>query len=134
MTISGFVAFCDDIRFENNGKAIIVGLYSEDLIPGFLPQVLPLSFWVRLTGLPSGKTELSMKIGTNDKVQQTASVTLEVQASDRPANLYFVGAPIALEESGEIFLELSGFPDGSVFRDTLTVRSPSAAHDAPPSV
>ena len=124
MTVSGFVAFCDDIRFENSGKAIIIGLYTEDLVPSHLPQVIPLSFWVRLTGVPAGETKLTMKIGANDKIQHTADLTLAVHHPERPTNLYFVGPHISLDQPGKIFLELSGFPDGSRFKETLIVHSP----------
>lgn len=121
MTITGLVAFCDDIRFENNGKALIIGLYSEDLVPGTLPQQLPLSFWVRVKGLPAGETNLVLTVGANDKVQHRLNVHLVSLAPDRAANLYLVGVPVEIGEPGTVFLELSGFPDGSALRDTLIV-------------
>lgn len=132
MNVSGFVAFCDDIRFENTGKAILIGLYVEDLIPTHLPQVVPMSFWVRLNGLPVGETAVTMKIGSNDKVQHKADLTMAVHHPERPTNLYFVGPQISLDQPGEIFLELSGFPDGSHFKETLIVRSPSESGAAAP--
>lgn len=128
MSIFGFATFCDDIRFENNGKGLIIGFYPDDIIPGFLPQTLSMSFWVRLSGMPAGKTELTMNIGMNDRMQQNTVVTLEVHDANRPANLYLIGVPVTLEETGHIFLEITGLPNGETFKDTLLVRSPPSPH------
>jgi hypothetical protein len=125
MTMSGFVTFCDDIRFENTGKGILIGVYSEDLVASHLPQVTPLSFWARIGELPVGELKLNLKIGVNGSPQHTTDVVIVTMRPDRPTNLYFIGAPIEIEQPGEIFFELSGFPEGGVFRDTLPVRTAS---------
>lgn len=121
MSIHGFVIFCDDIRFENNGKAILIGVYSEDLVPGILPQVLPLSFWVKLNGVMDSNLKLKLNIGVNGKVQHTVDADLSIQDTKKPVNLYFAGLPINIEESGNIFIEVSGFKDGFVFKDKLNI-------------
>lgn len=123
MPLTGYVAFCDDIRFENTGKAIIIGLYSEDLIPSHLPQVTPMSFWVRLYGAPSGQTEVRLSISVNGREQHSSDVIIQVTDPSLPANLFYSAVLIHLAEEGEISLELSGFPDGEYFRDSLHVLS-----------
>jgi len=42
-----YVLVCDEVRQENTGKFIIVGLYTPDLIVGQIPVVLPgLTFFI----------------------------------------------------------------------------------------
>jgi hypothetical protein len=44
-----YVLVCDEVRQENNGKFIIVGLYTPDLVVPQIPTVLPaLTFFVGL--------------------------------------------------------------------------------------
>lgn len=121
MSINGFAIFCDDIRFEANGKAMLVGVYSEDLVPGVLPQVTPMSFWVKLSGISDSKLNLKLSVGSNGKIQHTADIDLSIQDMERPVNLYFAGLPVSIEESGNVFIEISGFKDNFVFRDELKV-------------
>lgn len=121
MSINGFAIFCDDIRFEANGKAMLIGVYSEDLVPGILPQLTPMSFWVKLIGIPDSELSLKLSIGANRKTQHTADIDLSIQDMERPVNLYFAGLPVSIEESGSIFIEIAGFKDNFIFRDELKV-------------
>lgn len=40
-TPTGYSLFCDDIRQEDNGKQIIIGMYSGDLLATSFPILLP---------------------------------------------------------------------------------------------
>jgi len=123
MSVSGTVVFCDDIRFESNGKAILIGVYTEDLIPSSFPQLMHMSFWVRIMGIPEGDLNLTLNAGANGKNMHTVNIDLTVQEAEKPVNLYFSGMPLSIEESGQVFIEISGFPEGFVFRDKLKVLS-----------
>ena len=41
---NGFTLFCDDVRTENNGKHILIGVYGADMVVGQFPFAQPL--WV----------------------------------------------------------------------------------------
>ena len=43
------VLLCDDIRREDNGKAILIGVYSGDIVVPQFPAVLRLSLWLQGT-------------------------------------------------------------------------------------
>ena len=62
MQIKARTVFCDDIRTEENGKAILVGVYMVDLVPDTLPDRFPLSIWINATGFESGKHPFAIKI------------------------------------------------------------------------
>ncbi len=40
-TPGGYSIFCDDIRHENNGKQILIGLYNADMLIDAFPILLP---------------------------------------------------------------------------------------------
>jgi hypothetical protein len=47
----GTAIFCDDVRYEVNGKISLIGIYGPDLVVlGELPTVLPL-FWISVFAL-----------------------------------------------------------------------------------
>ena len=62
MQIKARTVFCDDIRIEENGKEILVGVYMVDLVPDTLPARFPLSIWINATGFESGKHPFAIKI------------------------------------------------------------------------
>lgn len=127
MAVLGTVLFCDDIRFEMNGKMMFIGVYPEDLVPGILPQTLALSIWARLQGVASGTHELRFSVGTNGVVQVDASMPMIVQEGKDSTNVSLVGLPIELKDFGSIFITLSGFPDGSkVHAELPVVPNPAA--------
>jgi len=47
------VVVADQIRREDNGKSIIIGVYSGDIIPGRFPSDLQFAFWIEVEiGMP----------------------------------------------------------------------------------
>ena len=133
MSISGSVIICDDIRQETTGKVILVGVYAENLVVPSLPVSLSLSFWIRLKRVEPGLSELTVRIGANDKKQHEAKITIDVP-DDVPdvtgnVNIYLQDIPIRLERDSDIFLELDGLSDGTVIRETL----PASGAPRPPT-
>lgn len=124
MPISATFIFCDDIRIENNGKLIFVGVYPEDLVPGILPQRLSLSLWARLFGVPVGQHNLHFAVGVNGTNQMEADFSLVVNEGNQAAHLTLVGLPVDLTDFGQVTLTVTGFPDGETVRAELPVVPP----------
>jgi hypothetical protein len=124
MSVSASFIFCDDIRIENNGKLIFVGVYPEDLVPGVLPQRLALSVWARLFGVPVGQHGLHFAVGVNGKIQMEADFSLVVNEGNLAAHITLVGLPLELTDFGHIALEVTGFPDDEAIRAELPVVPP----------
>jgi hypothetical protein len=121
MPITSSVVFCDDLRFEINGKMFLIGVYAEDLVPVGLPLTISLSAWVRITGVPPGVQQLSFAMGVNDEPQVQGAMTAVVQEGKESAHLNLIGLPVHLTKYGRIFLTLSGFSDGSSVHAELPV-------------
>ena len=58
-----YTLMCDDVRVENNGKIIIVGLYLPDIGVSQIPAVLPtLNFFVAVEADRPGSLSFKMKM------------------------------------------------------------------------
>jgi hypothetical protein len=49
------VLLCDDIRREDNGKAILVGVYSGDIVIPIVPATLGLHLWLQGRAVESAR-------------------------------------------------------------------------------
>ena len=110
-TVSAIV--CDDIRYETNGKQILIGVYSGDIVIGMpegMPVVISSSLWIELRVKEKGEYLLDFKIEVSSKpvfgmngikvlIQQVGDIALPIGPF-----------PISVNGSGEIkyFLRLSG--------------------------
>lgn len=100
---------CDDIRQENNGKLIFIGVYSDDIlvnaIPITLSQLVFISKW-DVTNNPIKKFEFKI-LQPNGKV--IGPIAVEAPSSEiknRGKTLISVGiAPFNIEISGEYKIE-----------------------------
>ena len=61
MKVEASTVFCDEIRREDNGKPILIGVYTDDLVPGTLPALFPLSVWKKAEGKDAGNHPFSVK-------------------------------------------------------------------------
>ncbi len=60
---------CDDIRVEDNGKMIVIGIYSGDILAHDLNSPFTLCLWVRFFGLEPGPHKNTLVISFNGDVQ-----------------------------------------------------------------
>lgn len=64
-----YTLLCDDIRQENTGKFIILGLYTPDIHVPAVPFALPaLSFFVLLEADRPGVTNISFRLTQGDRI------------------------------------------------------------------
>lgn len=93
-TISAIV--CDDIRHEANGKQLLIGVYSGDIVLGMLegmPGVISSSLWIELRVKTPGDFSLDFK----------------VEVSSRPV-FGMDGIKAIVQQAGDIALPLGPFP------------------------
>lgn len=101
MKVRGSTVFCDDIRREDNGKALLIGAYTT-LVVQKLPTQLTLSAWIRLTGVDHGKHDITLKFefpgGESFAVDGKAEVNDPTETDD----ITILGFPASLKEAGDI--------------------------------
>lgn len=124
MQIEARTVFCDDIRREDNGKALLVGVYMDDLVPITLPAQFPLSIWIQATGFDTGKHPFVIKIafpGVEKKIRMSAEI--DVIDNSGPLSLTWTRIPAEVHKSGFISVEIE--INGKAFSaGELLVRNP----------
>ena len=68
---------CDDIRREDNGKFILIGVYPEFIMLNMLPSQLILSIWMQFKMHRREKTILEFEI-RGDAIQESMPFTMEI--------------------------------------------------------
>ena len=124
MNVEARTVFCDEIRREDNGKAILIGVYTDDLVPGTMPARFPLSVWIKAKGLDVGNHPFSVKFafpGVEEKPEVRGEV--KVGDSSAPVSLIIAGVPAEVHQAGVIRVELD--VNGEILDvGELCVRSP----------
>lgn len=106
MALVGNTIFCDDIRREDNGKALLIGVYTGDLVVQDLPTKLRLSAWVRLTGMDRGKHDIRLRFDFPGAEPLEVEGQAEVTDPEETDDLFFVGFPATLNEEGNVTCNL----------------------------
>lgn len=123
MTESISVVFCEDIRQEHNLKIFLIGVYPDDLVPSFLPQLIHLSIWVKISDIQSGQYMIASEIGFDGSVQHVVETELNIEAVQSLANIYLLNIPVQVDSPGEIFCRVKGLPNNREFTQKLRVLS-----------
>lgn len=110
---------CDDIRYENNGKAIIIGVYA-DLLVEALPTAVQVHLWMRFTekGVGTHVIECSVLGERNQKLAQ--NMTNTVQITDSTVRDHLFRIMLYLTESG--IAKFRWRDNGEEWRDALSVK------------
>ena len=58
---------CDEVRVEDTGKHIIIGVYSESIAVSDFPANLLLSFWIQFYVDRDGEIDIELRILSNKK-------------------------------------------------------------------
>lgn len=94
---------CDDIRVENNGKSIIIGIYHDNILVPSLPFVMPkLVTWTKWDITKSPIKKFEFKVTAPDG-KSMGHVTGEppTKSSGKKAILQIAISPFAIKEGGE---------------------------------
>ena len=103
-----FAVPCDTVRQEINGKFIIVGMYTEMLLPFTLPQETEMSFFVWVRSSKAGDYKIEIDLYVEPAEIAVATLNVNFSASGPVANSG-VGLPpvrIRINEPGAIVLKV----------------------------
>lgn len=105
MSIKVQTIYCDDIRKEENGKLIFIGVYTGDLVPESFPAQLSLCSWSRLEGIAEGDHRLTLRLNCPDGSRQDQVGQIKVTNADEFVSIVTSGMPIRAEGPGIIRLD-----------------------------
>jgi hypothetical protein len=100
--------FCDDIRREDNGKELLIGIYSANLQLSVFPASIILSVWVPFERTGVGKVPIEFRlIGPDGMTLGFGTMELNFTERDSVASsLPLRGLPTILLRPGEITFQL----------------------------
>jgi hypothetical protein len=103
-----FAIFCDDIRREDNGKELLIGVYSGSLQLPMLPTPVMLSVWVPFERSGIGKVPIEFRLlGSDEKTIGYGAIELSFTDSDYTiGSLPLRGLTAMLVRPGEITFQL----------------------------
>jgi hypothetical protein len=123
------VIVCDDVRREDNGKEILIGVYSSHILVSVFPANLRLFFYTMLSADESGDYKFSMRlIGPNGVQLIQGNIDAQMRGPGGEAALPIGPLVIQVQSPGEIVLEIkqAGREDWERIR-TIGVSTPEEA-------
>jgi hypothetical protein len=121
---------CDDVRREDNGKLIIIGLYGGDIRVSSLPATLVLALVCECVTNSNGPLpiEVGIEFHLNGKLVTKGSMGVTIDGSGT-SYLAFPRAPVQVAAPGnmEIFVTLQGQKKISAWTGDVVLLNPSAA-------
>jgi hypothetical protein len=92
------VIVCDDVRRENNGKFILIGVYSNEISFARLPTQFEFVLWVEMDQKESGNTSLQMRCIMKSPEHELFSITMDMKIDEPGHNV-----AIAIGQIGVLF-------------------------------
>jgi hypothetical protein len=121
------VIICDDVRREQNGKDILIGVYSGDILVQNFPFILPLSMWMEYAPPKSGPNDIFIRIHYGQQPPSLVKATVEVIDSST-VGIPLSGFVIQGDKPDDLVVEYSA--DGTTF----TVVKRKLVKQAPPGL
>ena len=121
MSFRTSIIFCDDIRTENNGKIILIGVYGDGLIPADLPQTFIFCIHMRIWDLPVGRHKLAFALAVDGRGDESKQVEIDVPNSNSLIQLNLLGLPAHITKPSNITFTVTGLPEGQEISEVLKV-------------
>ena len=101
------VIICDQIRKEDNGKALLIGVYNQDIILNDIPGRVPLSIYVTgRVGKLKKDYQLEFRIRHNRKFIAGGEIVLEKNKVSNKFIIVLPSAPLEFEKKGKMTVEV----------------------------
>ncbi len=128
------VILCDDVRVENNGKHILIGVYSGDIYVSEFAFQLPLRLWINVTPKEVGKQyQLELRSSFSGKGFAHAKISFDAKGA---GDVGFALPPFVINgtEEGEIVVEVEQDGHWQVILRKKVLKPPTSASLVPPSL
>jgi hypothetical protein len=125
------VLVCDDIRREDNGKAILIGVYVGDIVANSFPLNLRLCFWLQghaSKGIGARDAQFKIELTNQDVEPLYLNAKFDAPPEDKVGGvLVFAGVPLIAKQPGHLVLSVKVDGDNwlELMRKGIVVRSDS---------
>lgn len=120
---------CDDVRREDSGKAILIGVYTGDIVVAGYPSIFSAKFWFEVSSEGNGSAPFSARAILEPGGIELFSMNAEIERKrgplgDEGTEDYFAASsrPFRIEQSGCILFQFrSGDGDWETIRSKRVV-------------
>lgn len=100
---------CDQVRKEDNGKLLFIGIYTSDIKVPLFPGLVPLTLVLAFSGARIGRDKVELTAYLNGKMLVSGTTEIDI-VSDKRSFAVFPNIPFNLREKGilEIIVEMGG--------------------------
>jgi hypothetical protein len=119
------VVVCDDVRRENNGKEIIIGVYGSDIVVQSYPALLSPTFWVQFIPNQAGEITIGFRlINEADTAFFSGIGKLNVISPEELTSTAIGGAPIQAQSDMKLRFQIKvGGSDWTTMREVQVRRA-----------
>lgn len=103
----GAVIVCDDVRQEINGKQILIGVYTSDIITNNVGVTLYLTVWTEYTSDKAGNESVHFRFIYNKKAVAGVQINITVNDPGSITGLATPRLPLQIPSAGELIIEMS---------------------------
>ena len=104
------VLVCDDIRREDNGKAILIGVYVGEIVANSFPLDVRLCFWLQgraRKGIGAGDAQFKIELTNQDVEPVYLSAKFDAPPEEKVSGiLVFAGVPLRVKQPGHLVLSV----------------------------
>lgn len=97
---------CEDIRVENTGKNILIGVYANDLNVTIAPAVLRIAIWLQFEGIEPQGAKFEFRSTLAGKKKFDGKVTINAPAVDDKATVSLGPFLLRIEEGGDLRVDV----------------------------
>jgi Family of unknown function (DUF6941) len=101
-----FGILCDQVRKEDNGKLLFIGVYTADITVPHFPANTVLALAVSITPSQVGREKFDLVVSLNGQLLVSGSSEFDV-ADVKPSFLAFQNIPVQLSAPGHLEFKVS---------------------------
>lgn len=131
-----YAIICDDVRVEDNGKLILIGVYSDEILVPRFPMAISLTFWVEFESIGLGEQLCEYRVVLNPGEVEIAKIAGTFGSKEKrgKGSFSFGGVGVQFQQPGSLSLQFRG--DGKdwselVSKNVLKFPGPSTASSQP---
>ena len=103
---------CEDVRVEGNGKHIILGVFSADILVRELPAFIPIMLWLQLDDIGDEPEEYEYRGVMSDAEFVSGNFQLKVSPSPNRATIALGQFPLRIENEGQLKFDVRPAKEG----------------------
>ena len=122
-----YVLICDDLRTEDNGKQILIGVYTGGILFSKFPAQHVITVWCDVEQPEAGKIPLQLKVSFGKKDLFVAQVDMEVH-TPAPTAVFAFKIPVRVESVGTLRFQMRQHADDwQDLKEIEVLQGPTAA-------